>query len=240
MRPNQPTLFKGRHFEAAIIVLCVRWYLRFGLSYRNLEEMMAERNLSVDHVTIWRWVQRYAPELNRRCRRELRTTNGSWRVDETYLRVAGRWTYLYRAVDSAGATIDFLLSARRDAAAAKRFFQKALRSPGHPRPRVINVDGNPSYPKVIVALKKTGELGRRCRCRPVRYLNNIVEQDHRAIKRRVRASQGFRSFQSARRTIQGIETMNMIRKGQVRWLAKGNIAGQVAFVSGLLGLAAAA
>ena len=106
-------------------------------------------------------------------------TNRSWRADESYLRVAGKWTYLYRAVDSTGATIDFLLSARRDAAAAKRFLQKALRSPGHARPRVINVDGNPSYPKVISELKKTGELGRRCRCRPVRYLNNIVEQDHR-------------------------------------------------------------
>ena len=103
--------------------------------------------------------------INRRCRQEFRTTNGSWRVDETYLRVAGKWTYVYRAVDSTGATIDFLLSARRDAAAAKRFLQKALRSPGHPRPRVINVDGNPSYPKVIGELTKTGELGRRCRCR---------------------------------------------------------------------------
>ena len=131
-------------------------------------------------------------ELNRRCRRELRPTNGSWRVDETYLRVAGKWTYLYRGVDSTGATIDFLLSARRNASAAKRFLQKALRSPGHPRPRVIKMDGNPPYPKVIGELKKTGELGRRCRCRPVRYLKNIVKQDHRAIKRRVRASQRFR------------------------------------------------
>src|ERR687889_288125 len=139
MRRNRPAEFKGRHFEAEIIVLCVRWYLRFGLSLRNLEELMAERNVSVDHVTIWRWVQRYAPELNRRCRPELRKTNRSWRVDETYLRVAGKWTYLYRAVDSTGATIDFLLSARRDAAAAKRFLQSALRSAGHPRPRVINV-----------------------------------------------------------------------------------------------------
>jgi len=158
MRGNRPALFKGRHFEGDIIVLCVRWYLRFGLSFRNLEEMMAERNLNVDHVTIWRWVQRYAPELNRRCRRELRMTNRSWRADETYLRVAGKWTYLYRAVDSTGTTIDFLLSARRDAAAAKRFFQKGLRSPDHPRPRVINVDGNPSYPKVIAELKKSGEF----------------------------------------------------------------------------------
>ena len=167
-------------------------------------------------------------------------TNRSWRVDETYLRVAGKWTYLYRAVDSTSATIDFLLSARRDAAAAKRFFQKALRSVGHPRPRVINVDGNPSYPRAIGELKRTGELGRRCRCRPVRYLNNIVEQDHRAIKRRVRASQGFRSFDAAARTIQGIETVNMIRKGQVRWLAKDDVVGQVAFVAGLFGLTVAA
>jgi len=139
-------------------------------------------------------------------------------------------------VDSTGATIDFLLSAKRDAAAAKRFFQKALRASGHPRPRVINVDGNPAYPNVISELKRTGQLGRRCRCRPVRFLNNVVEQDHRAIKCRVRACQGFRAFHSARRTIQGIETMNMIRKGQVRWLAKGNIAGQVAFVNGLFGV----
>ena len=239
MRRKRPALFKGRHFEAEIIVLCVRWYLRFGLSFRNLEEMMAERNLSVDHITIWRWVQRYSPELNRRCRPELRKANRSWRCDETYVRVAGKWTYLYRAVDSAGATIDFLLSARRDAAAAKRFFQNALRAPGHPCPRVINVDGNPSYPKVISELKKTGELGRRCRCRPVRYLNNVVEQDHRAIKRRVRVCQGFRAFHSARQTIQGIEVMNMIRKGQVRWVAKGDTVEQVAFVGRLFGMTTA-
>jgi transposase, IS6 family len=163
--------------EAEIIVLlCVRWYLRFALSFRNLEEIMAERNLSVDHVTIWGWVQRYAPELNRRCRRESRVTNRSWRVDETHCRVAGKWTYLYRAVDSTGATIDFLLSATRDAAAAKRFLQNALHSAGHPRPRVINLDGNPSYPTVIAELRQAGELGRRCRCRPVRYLNNILNR----------------------------------------------------------------
>jgi transposase, IS6 family len=144
-----------------VIVLCVRWYLRYPLSLRQLEEIMAERNLSVDHVTIWRWVQRYAPELNRRCRPELRNTNKSWRVDETYCRVAGTWTYLYRAVDSTCATIDFLLSATRDGVAAKRFLQKALRSPGHPRPRVINVDGNPSYPKAVSDLMRSGELGRR-------------------------------------------------------------------------------
>jgi len=114
----------------------------------------------------------YASELNKRCRRERKPTNGSWRVDETYVRVKGKWVYLYRAVDSSGTTIDFLLSAHRDAAAAKRFFQRALRAPGHPRPRVINVDGNPSYPKVVAELKTEGELGRRCRCRTCPYLNN--------------------------------------------------------------------
>jgi transposase, IS6 family len=240
MRPERPALFKGRHFAPEIIILCVRRYLRYALSLRNLEEIMAERNIDVDHVTIWRWIQCYAPELSRRCRRELRITNGSWRVDETYLRVAGKWTYLYRAVDSTGDTIDFLLSPKRDASAAKRFFQKALRSPNHSRPRVINVDGNPAYPRAIDELKRTRELGRRCRCRPVRYLNNVVEQDHRAIKRRVRAMQGFRSFDSAWRMIQGIETVNMIRKGQIRWLPKDDILGQAAFIAGLFAVAIAA
>jgi len=236
MQRGRP-LFKGRHFEAEIIVLCVRRYLRYALSLRNLEEIMVERNVRVDHVTIWRWIQCYAPELSRRCQRQLRKTNASWRVDETYLRVAGKWTYLYRAVDSAGDTIDFLLSPKRDADAAKRFFQRALRSTSHPRARVINVDGNPAYPKVIEELKRAQELGKRCRCRPVRYLNNVVEQDHRTIKRRVRASQGFRSFPSACRTIQGMETIHMIRKGQIRWLPKDDILGQAMFIAGLFGVA---
>jgi transposase-like protein len=239
MRPKPPALFKGRHFAPEIIILCVRRYLRYALSLRNLEEIMAERKVDVDHVTIWRWIQCYAPELSRRCCHELRRTNGSWRVDETYLRVAGKWTYLYRAVDSTGDTIDFLLSPTRDAGAAKRFFQKALRSANHPRPRVINVDGNLSYPKAIEELKRTRELGRRCRCRPVRYLNNVVEQDHRVIKRRVRAMQGFRSFHCAWRTIQGLEMMNMIRKGQIRWLPKNDIFGQAAFIVDLFGIAIA-
>src|SRR6202011_1628213 len=125
------------------------------------------------------------PEIDRRVRTHLKLTNKSWRVDETYIRVKGKWTYLYRAVDSTGASIDFLLSARRDAAAAKRFFQKALRSPNHPTPRVINVDKNPSYPSVVEELKSEGPLRRRCRLRPGQYLNNILEQDHRTIKRRV-------------------------------------------------------
>ena len=154
------------------------------------------------------------------------------------MRVAGRWTYLYRAVDSTGATIDFFLSETRDVFAAGAFFRKALAAPGHPRPRVINVDGNPSYPRVVEELKRTHALGQRCRCRVVPYLNNIVEQDHRAIKRRIQASLGFRSFAAAERTIQGYEAMHMIRKGQVRWLAKGDIAEQVRFLRYIFGLSA--
>ena len=231
-------MFKWRHFEPAIITCAVGWYLRFSLSYRDVEELLSERGIPADHTTVWRWVQRYAPELNKRCRRELKPSNRSWRVDETYIRVKGKWVYLYRAVDSTGATVDFLLSAHRDAGAAKRFFQKALRAPGHPRPRVINVDGNPSYPKAVAELKTAGKLGRRCRCRTCPYLNNIVEQDHRAIKRRVNASQGFRSFQGAGRTIQGYEAVHMIRKGQVRWLPKGDVAGLVLFINETLGLRA--
>ena len=141
-------------------------------------------------------------------------------------------------MDSTGATIDFLLSETRDLTSARRFFQKALAAPGHPRPRVINVDGNPSYPTVIAELKQQRVLGRRCRCRIVPYLNNIVEQDHRSIKRRVKASLGFRSLDGAQRTIQGYEAMHMIRKGQVRWLAKGAIAEQVRFINVTFGIAA--
>jgi len=158
---TRPAIFKWRQTEPVLILSAVRLYLRYSLSLRDVEELLKERGLEVDHTTVWRWVQRYAPELNKRIRREVKSTNGSWRTDETYIRVAGRWTYLYRAVDSTGATIDFLLSETRDLGAARRFFQKALAAPGHPRPRVITVDGNPSYPAVIQELKRAGVLGRR-------------------------------------------------------------------------------
>jgi IS6 family transposase len=186
---------------------------------RDVEELLLERGLAADHTTVWRWVQRYGPELELRILRHLKATNKSWRVDETYLKVKGRRCYLYRAIDSAGATIDFLLSAFRDADAAKQLFRKCLSDRSHPQPRVINTDLAPIYISAIPAIKKEGTLRRRCRHRPVQYLNNIIEQDHRAIKRRVNAKQGFREFQAARRTIQGYEAMNIIRKGQVRWLS---------------------
>jgi transposase, IS6 family len=189
----RPKLFRGRHFQDEIIILCIRWYLRYSLSYRDLEEMMAERGLRVDHSTVARWVLRYAPELSKRMRRHLRRPGSSWRVDETYVRVAGAWTYLYRAIDSQGDTIDFMLSPKRDLVAAKQFLRWALWRSDAVRPRVINVDGHPAYARAIADLKESGELGVRCRCRPVAYLNNIVEQDHRFIKKRIAASLWFRS-----------------------------------------------
>ena len=214
-------LFKWRQFEPEVILLAVGWYLRFSLSYREVEELLAERGLLVDHVTVWRWVQRYAPELERRLRSRLKPTSDSWRVDETYVRVKGKWVYLYRAVDSTGATIDFLLSAKCDAAAAERFLTKALDGENHPAPRVINTDKHAAYPPAIVELKADSVLGENCTHRPVQYLNNVLEQDHRAIKRRVRASQHFRSFWGAWRTIAGYEAIHMIRKGQAYGSAAG-------------------
>jgi IS6 family transposase len=260
---NQPNPFKWRHYEAEIIVLCVRWYLRYSLSYRDLEEMMRERGLSVDHTTIYRWVQHYAPELEKRCRPHLKTTNDSWRVDETYIKIRKTWMYLYRAVDSDGNTLEFLLSPTRDAEAAKRFFVKALHStagsapgarpieeqvteptapadsnPTQSAPRVINVDKNAAYPKAIAELKAAGILPESVELRQVKYLNNLVEQDHRFIKRLVKPGMGFFSFETARRTLQGYEVMNMIRKGQVHGVGKGDIKDQVTFIASLFGVAA--
>jgi len=175
--------------------------------------------------------------LNQRIRREIRRHNGSWRVDETYVKVAGAWAYLYRAVDSAGETIEFMLSPKRDMVAAKLFLRLAL-SGGGPRPRVINVDGHPAYASAIIELKQSGELGRRCRCRTAPYLNNVIEQDHRFIKKRITASLGFRSVEGACRTNEGYEAMHAIRKGQVRWVAKGDAVAQRQFIHTIFGIAA--
>jgi transposase, IS6 family len=164
------------------------------------------------------------------------TNPGAW-TRPTFV-VQGRWCYLYRAIDSAGATIDFLLSALRDADAAKQLFRKALSDQSHPQPRVINTDLAPIYGAAIADIKKDGILRRRCRHRPVQYLNNILEQDHRAIKRRVNAKQGFREFQAAWRTIQGYEAMNMIRKGQARWVGGTNVRHQIQFIQKLFELPA--
>jgi transposase, IS6 family len=174
--------FKGRHFTSEVILWAVRWYLQFPISYRDLELMLRDRGVSVDHTTVYRWIQAYATEMEKRLRPHLRPTNGSWRVDETYIKVKGRWVYLYRAVDSRGQTIDFRLSARRDAQAAKRFFRKALARPNTVNPRTITVDKNAAYPKAVADMKRDKRLWRFSKLRQIKYLNNIVEQDHRRIK----------------------------------------------------------
>ncbi|HZA23575.1 MAG TPA: IS6 family transposase, partial [Dehalococcoidia bacterium] len=186
-------------------------------------------------TTIYRWVQQYAPELEKRCKPHLKQTNSSWRVDETYIKVKGEWLYLYRAVDSAGNTLEFLLNRTRDTQAAKLFLAGALDASHTTTPQVINVDRNPAYPKAVDELKAEGQLPEGCQLRPVQYLNNLIEQDHRFIKRLVKVGLGFCSFPTAWRTLRGYETMHMIRKGQV---PAGGVPAQVKFVNSLFGLAA--
>jgi transposase-like protein len=236
MTPATP--FKWRHFEGDIILLGVRWYLRYALSYRDLEEMMRDRGVSVDHTTVYRWIQRYAPELDKRCRPHLKETTDSYRVDETYIKVKGQWKYLYRAVDSKGQTLDFLLRAKRDAKAAKRFFAKVLKATHTKTPRVITVDKNAAYPSAFDDLTQDGCLDATCTLRQTKYLNHVIEQDHRFIKRLTRPALGFASFHTARRTLAGYEIMNMIRKGQVRGVVKGDTVAQERFIAQLFGLAA--
>jgi transposase-like protein len=235
MNPKEP--FKWRHFQDTIILLNVRWYLRYSLSYRDLEEMMLERGLSVDHSTICRWVHAYAPEIEQRTRRYLRPTNDSWRVDETYIKVKGEWKYLYRAVDSEGNTLDFMLSTRRNHKAAKRFFKKVLKTRANKQPRVINVDKNAAYPLAVEELQEEKVLSLESELRQVKYLNNLVEQDHRGVKRITRASLGDQSFHTAWRTIRGIEIMHMINKGQVEGVNPKDVLGQKNFVESLFGIA---
>ena len=183
-------------------------------------------------------MQAYAAKLEQRVRRHLRLCTGSWQVDETYIKVKGAWTYLYRAVDSLGQTIDFLLSAKRDAAAAKWFFRKALAQPHTVNPRTITVDKNPAYPRAVADMKQARELWRFSRLRQCKYLNNIVEQDHRRIKRLVRPGLGFGCLQTARRTLTGYEAMAMIRKGQVHDIGGRDLPAQAAFIAELFEVAA--
>jgi transposase, IS6 family len=230
--------FKWRHFQADIILLCVRWYLRYSLSYRDLEEMMLERGLSVDHTTIYRWVQHFAPDLERRCRPHLKVTTDSWRVDETYIKVKKEWVYLYRAVDSHGNTLDFFFSSTRGAHAARQFLLKTVAASHTTEPRVINVDKHAAYPKAFAELKAEGNIPENCELRQVKYLNNLIEQDHRFIKRLTKPGMGFFSFKTAWQTLQGYEIMNMLRKGQVQGVNKGDSLCQAAFIAGLFGVAA--
>ena len=195
--------------------------------------LLLDRGVEVDHTTIFRWIQAYAAELEKRTRPHLRMSNGSWRVDETYVRVKGRWTYLYRAVDSRGQTIDFLLAARRDTAAAKRFFRKAIAQPHVANPRTLTVDKNPAYPRAVADMKSDGQLSRRT-CLERKYLKISIH----SIKRLVRPGLGFGSFHTARRTLAGFETMAMMRKGQLRQIDGHDIRGQAVVIADLFDSAA--
>jgi putative transposase len=212
-----PVSFKGTHFPQDIILMGVRWYVAYPLSYRHVEELMAERGVSVDHATIQRWVVKYSPQLEEAFHRRKRPVGHSWRMDETYIRVKGEWRYLYRAVDKSGQTIDFLLTEYRDTEAALRFLTQAIRR--HGVPEKITIDGSEANE---AAIKRYNEIhGTHIIIRQVKYLNNIVEQDHRAIKRIARPMLGFKAFDAAQDTLVGIELMHMLKKRQLMGEAGG-------------------
>jgi transposase-like protein len=200
--------------------------------------MMRERGLDVDHSTVFRWVQRYAPEINKRIRQHLKMSGASYRVDETYIKVGKTCKYLYRAVDKEGQTIEFMLSAKRDVSAAKRFFRKMMRAEQRRLPFSISVDRNAAYPEAFSASQEERIVPKDCKLRRVKYLNNVIEQDHRFIKKKVRSSQCFKRFHTAERALEGIEAVNMMRKGQVKRLAGSDSRSQATFVASLFGVAA--
>ena len=204
--------FKGSQFERDIILWGVRWYVAYPVNYRQLEEMMQERGVEVDHSSLNRWVLKYTPVLDKTFRQRKRAVGISWRLDETYIRVKGQWEYLYRAVDKAGRTVDFLLTAKRDRKAASRFLRKAIDQCG--MPQKITIDKSGANTAAVESYNAEHDAG--IELRQVKYLNNIVEQDHRAIKRMTRPLLGFKSFWSASITLAGIELMHMIRKGQLK------------------------
>jgi putative transposase len=202
----------GRHFPKEVILTAVRWYLRYRLSYRDVQELVAERGVAVNYSTINRWVVVYAPVLANEAQRRKRGVGISWRLDETYIKVRGQWKYLYRAVDKVGDTIDFMLTAKRDTKAALRFIRQAIRNNG--TPEKINIDKSGANTAAIKAYNE--ETGTSIEIRQCKYLNNIVEQDHRPSKRKMHQALGFKEFHAAHATLQGVEAVQMIRKGQVR------------------------
>jgi putative transposase len=201
---------KRLHFPVEVMLVCVRWYAAYALSLRNLEEMMAERGVLVDHATVDRWALKILPVLTAVFHQRKLPVGKSWRVDETYVLVGGQWKYLYRAVDKLGQTVDFLLTAH--VAAARRFFERAIDL--HDAPEKITIDKSGANTAAVRGL--VADSGLSIELRQSKYLNNVVEQDHRAVKRRTRPMMGFKSFGSAARIIAGIETMHMVKKGQLR------------------------
>ena len=228
------SIFKHRHFKYDIIIWAVRWYCKYGISYRDLEEMLTERGAEVDHSTIYRWVQYYAPQILDKLKWYWKPTIGyNWRVDETYVKVKGQWVYLYRALDKTGKTIDFYLSKTRNASAAKRFLSKALKSmPEYSHPASINTDKNPAYGKAIKELKNDDKCSAELKHRQVKYLNNIIESDHGKLKRLIKPTLGFKSMKTAYATIKGFEIMRMFKKGQFDiWKYGQGILGEIRIIT---------
>jgi transposase-like protein len=206
-------MFKGRHFEPEVIIVSVRWYLEYKLSYSDISRMMAERRISVDPSTICRWVQRYAPEFEKKWQRFAHLIGPSWRVDETYIKVSGQWTYLYRGVDKRGRSVVSHLSRRRTVGAAKAFLRKASRTHGR-RPRTVTLDGYAASHRAVREFSREERRRRRITIRSSKYLNNLIEQDHRAIKSRIGPMLGFKNFSCAGTTLAGVELLHRIRQGQ--------------------------
>jgi len=206
--------FKRLHYPTDIIAQCVRWYLAYALSLRNLEEMMSERSITVDHSTLHRWIIRLVPLLDKAFRRHKRSVARRWRMDETYIKVRGKWKYLYRAVDTSGQNVDFLLTAKRNAAVALRFFRKAIRY--HGEPERVTIDKSSANTTALATLNAGKPDEETITIRQSKYLNNLVEQDHRNIKRRIRLMLGFKTFRCAQTILAGIEMINIIRKGQLQ------------------------
>jgi transposase-like protein len=235
--------FKWRQFQGGVILWAVRWYCRYGISYRDLEQMMGERGVPVDHSTIYRWVQRYAPEMEKRLRWQWRRPGStSWRVDETYVKVRGKWASLYRALDKHGSTIDFYLSATRNAKAAQRFLGKVLNGLREwEKPKSINTDKAPSYGIAISELKVEGKCPKQTVHRQIKYLNNVVEADHGKLKQLIGPVRGFKTLKTAYATIAGFEVMRALRKGQAAvFNLTQNICGEARIVERAFGLGASA
>lgn len=234
---NPEAPFKWKHFQGDIILWLVRWYGRYALSYNDLKEIAAERNLFVDRSTIFRWVHEYSPELEKRVKHHLNKSNDSWKIDETYVKIKGKWHYLYRAIDKCGQTLDWMLSRYRNKKSAKRFFKKVLSNLHVICPRVINVDKSPTFPPALSDLQNQGVMPSDTKLRPIKYLNNAMENDHKFTKSKSRYRQWYQSFETAKQAIAGMETMRMIQKGQLRYIAKGDVLAQNNFINKLFNIA---
>jgi putative transposase len=206
-------MYKHHRYPHIIIQQAVYFKLRFSLSYRDIEKLMAIRGIKVDHSTIQRWVFKFSKEIEQNMNTRKRRVIDSWRLDETYIKLAGKDRYLYRAVDKQGNTVDFLLTKRRIKGSAQKFLNKAIGNNG--KPRIINIDKSGANTAGIKTWNKRNLTSNKIKIRRVKYLNNIVEQDHRSIKRRIAITTGFKEFESAQRTLAGIEIINIIRKGQI-------------------------